>query len=788
MPRPAGIPQSHTGRLLPAFGGDFLTGCRTTQNLVNFVQSVCLAHIYALEWQTEIKIVGFGDSIRMGLSDAVNWASEKAAAGAKMVGEVASATKDAVVKTAEVIASPLISTVAKEVPKPATLATTVQGVNSSFTDKVAYAWKKTTDMATSLGTYAAMLSPVAGGVVAASKLINVGHNLYQDKVTGDRVQILDKDKSITSVLKDSAWQTALTKSADGKKPAENTPSIDTDKLIGGLPMAQSDNGSTRRIAKDEDLTAHVTSDQWKRIFSDMNTANVVPEALVDSEGIMVRANNTPEAAKEGEVKVGAESAIHDDKKGRVVKFDAKNQHFQSRSEADKSNVEVNRTTGAVELTADGKGYRVVGNMRIWDVNDNQTVENEVGTKILKVFDKSHNLMQIIDKENGTVRDFRGDNEIVRGKGKICDELRQWRDQRRADRKASGLVLGAAQDGIFMQDKDGTAVVLQTDGNAFFELSGGVKIWKDASDKYYIIEAGKEPQPILDGSTGKAVETQAREYLDLLKGWANENTFTRNGVKFTNDNGKLNVEMEDKTKLETGPDGLTLTAPDRTVSALNTLTNEFTIGEGDKKSTFKLDSEVVDTPYVHTDELGTKLKKTGDWVGHNLEVKLADGTHYTAEGNVYFADGTVFHKNGDVTAGSNVRLAADIQEQQIKQAASVLRNAEAIADAVKAKAASGLINYSLIAQLEGSISQVGALMAMFSGNDAIRARLAMVMASLESARSDAKTSFAANTALRATRDAALATNKVKPESVALTTGYNPELKMQFRIGKIDRYAA
>ncbi len=782
------MPQGLTGRLSPVFSGNFPTGCRPTQNFVKFVQSVRPAHIYALEWHTEIKIVGFGDTIRMGLSDAVNWASEKAAAGAKMVSEVAEATKDAVVKTAEVIASPFVSTVAKELPKPASLATTVQGVNSSFTDKVAYAWKKTTDMATSLGTYAALISPVAGGVVVASKLINVGHNLYQDKVTGDRVQILDKDKSITSVLKDSAWQTALTKSADAKSPAETTPSIDTDKLISGLPMAQSDNGSTPRIARGSELTTHVSGDQWNRIFSDMKTESVVPEATIDSEGIMVRASNTPETAKEGEVKVGAEVAIHDDKKGRVVSFDAKAQHFQAQSEADKSKVEVNRTTGDLNLTADGKGYRVVGNTRIWDVNNDQTVENEVGSKILKVFDKSHNLIQTFDKESGLLRDFRGDNEIVRGKGKICDELKQWRDQHRANRKASGLVLGAAKDGIFMEDKDGTAVVLQTDGNAFFELAGGVKIWKDVNDKYFLIEAGKEPQAILDGSTGKLVEAQAREYLDLLKGWANENTFTRNGVKFTNDNGTFNVELEDKTKLETGPNGLNLRAPDRPVSNYNPLTKEFTIGEGNQKSTFKTDSDDVETPYVRTDKFGTTLNKTGDWVGHNLEVKLADGTHYTTEGNVHFADGTTFHKNGDVTVGSNVRLAADIQEQQIKQAASVLRNAEAIADAVKAKAASGLINYSLIAQLEGSISQVGALMAMFSGNDAIRARLAMVMASLESARSDAKTSFAANTALRATRDAALATNKVKPESVVLTSSYNPELKMQFRIGKVDRYAA
>jgi hypothetical protein len=45
-----------------------------------------------------VNIVGFGDNIRMGLSDALNWASEKAEAGKKMVGEAVEAAKDAVVK------------------------------------------------------------------------------------------------------------------------------------------------------------------------------------------------------------------------------------------------------------------------------------------------------------------------------------------------------------------------------------------------------------------------------------------------------------------------------------------------------------------------------------------------------------------------------------------------------------------------------------------------------------------------------------------------------------------
>ncbi len=736
--------------------------------------------------------MGFGDNIRMGLSDALNWAAETAEAGAKMVGEVVDAAKDAVVKTAEVIASPLISSPAKEAPKPASLATTVQGVNSTFTDKVAYAWKKTTEMTTALGTYAAMLNPVVGtGVAVASKLINVGNNTYQNKETGDRVQILDKDKSITSVLQDSAWKTAFNKTDDGKAPVEGNPSIDTDKLKSNLPPAQSDNGSIRSRRGDNSITAHVDGDQWIRILDDSKEAQAaIPDASVDNDGILIRASNSPEsgkeAGKEAEVKIGKDTLTHDDGKGNIVEIDVQAQHFRGQNAEKQTNIEVNRSTGDIEATVGGKGFRVIDGKKIWDVNNNQTVElDENG--VYRVYDAAHNLLQTFEKGKITNVNKHGD-QFIRLTGP-CRKIRELRDQRSADSNASGLVLGAAEDGIFMRDKDGTAVVLQTDGNAYFELAGGVKIWKDVNDKYYVVEAGKQPQEILDGATSQ-VETQAREYLGMLKGWANQNTFTRNGVKFTNVDGKLNVEMDDgETSMQTGPEGLTLKLPDQAVSTVS-FTNDqvFTIGAGESKTTIDVVNQVVETPWVKTDKLGTIIKATGDWVGHNLEVKLADGTHYTPEGEVRFSDGTVFHKNGEVTVGNNVRLAADIQEQQIKQAASVLRNAEAIAETVKAKAASGLINYDLIAQLDGSISQVGALMAMFSGNDAIRARLSMVMGSLEAARSDARASFAANTSLRATREAALATNRISPESVVLTSSYNPELKMQFRIGKVDRSAA
>jgi len=729
--------------------------------------------------------VALGDSIRMGLSDALHWAADKAEAGAKMVSEVITETKDAVVKTAEAIVAPAAPTI-KETPKPASLATTVQGVNSSsFTDKIAYAWKKTTEMTSALGTYAAMLTPVGAGVVVASKLINLGNNTYQNKETGDRVQILDKDKSITSMLSGSAWQTALGKGAEAKGTAPAT-SIDTDKLKSNLPGEPKDNSEIGSLSRSRELTAHVDSDQWKRILNDNTDASgVVPDATVTKDSITFNSTDATQKGQEAEVKVGPDKVTHDDKKGNTVEFDAKAQRFLAHGEKG-TTVDVNRSTGNVEATDNGKGYRVVDGKKIWDVNDNQTVEFENGA--YKVYDRSHNLIQQIEK--GKVTDFRGKDKILRytGTRKIQQEWNAYKDQRQADSEASGLVLGAAEDGIFMRDKDGTAVVLQTDGNAFFELPGGVKIWKDIHDKYFIVEAGKEPQPILEGTTGKASEAQAKEVLGQLKGWAEQNTFTRDGVKFTNANGKVNVEMDDgRTKLQAGPESLVLTLPDRAVSTLNTLTNKVTIGEGKDKTTIDPIEETVDTPWVRSDKLGTTIKKTGDWVGNNLEVKLADGTHYTPEGDVQFADGTAFHKNGDVTTGDNVRLAADIQERQITQAATVLRNAEVIAEAAKAKAASGLINYDLIAQLDGSIAQVGTLMQMFSGNDTVRARLVMVLATLEAARGEAQTSFAANTALRATRDAALAGNKVKPESVVLSTAYNPELKMQFRF-KADRSAA
>lgn len=748
-----------------------------------FVQSAAQSHIYGLEWLTEVNTVGFGDSIRMGLSDALNWASEKAEAGAKMVGEAVGTAKDAVVKTAEVIASPLISTPAKETPKPASLATTVQGVNSSLTDKVAYAWKKTTEMTSALGTYAAMLSPVAGGAVVASKLINLGNNTYQNKETGDRVQILDKSKSITSVLDDSAWASALKQSAEAKTSNQSNPSINTERLLSTLPASQTDNGSFHG-GKDKDLTAHIGQDQWKKIFSESNDNVALPDATVTGDSIMVRASHTGDKRTEGkpeaEVKVGQDKVTHDDKQGNVVEFDAKTRSLRARGDAQQTEVGVNRSTGEVEMTEKGKGYRVVDNQQIWDGPNGFKVKRVIGTQTFNVYDRSDNLVQTIEKDK--VTDFSGENEIVRFTGQdasICDKLKQWRANRKAERNASGLVLGAAEDGIFMRDKDGSFTVLQTDGNAFFELPTGEKIWKDVNDKYFIIENGQPPKEILDGSTGKHIEAQAREMLGVLKTWANENKFTRNGVTFENTGGRINVTLQNKTSLTAGGPVIDLKLPDRAASSVNTLTNEVTIGEGNQKITVNAVKDEVDTPEVHTDKFGTTLKATGDFVSHQLEVKLADGTHYDLQGNVNFADGTVFHASGEVTVGNSAKLAADIQEQQIKQAATILRNAEAIADAAKSKAASGLINLDMIAQLEGSISQVGALMQMFSGNDAVRARLAMVLASLESARSDAKASFASNTALRATRDAALSNNKVRPESVVISSGYKPELKMQFR---------
>lgn len=734
----------------------------------------------------------------MGLSDAVKWATETADAGAKMVSEAISTAKDAVVKTAEAIV-PSVSSTVKEAPKPASRETAVQGVNTQLTDKVAYAWQKTTEMTTTLGTYAAMLSPVAGGALAASKLISVGNNTYKNSENGDTVKILDKEKSVTSVLKDSAWRTAIkTAAANGEN--DGSPSIDTAKLIGGFAAAQGAQGEVNGDDKQEtredgrgrcknEVTNNVNADQWKRILNDSSESSesndcngTVPEASVTGDQITF-GPDAVKKAQQGEVRVRGDKTTHSDGRGNSVEFDAKREQFIALG-ANGTKVEVDRKSGDVEVTDNGKGYKVVDGKKVWDVNDGQTVELENGT--YKVYDRSHNLVQQIEKDK--VTDFRNGHKIFRfgGQRRIKEEYDRQRQQG-ADE--SGRVVGAAEDGVFMTDKDGTSVVLQTDGNAFFELAGGIKIWKNASNKYFVIEEGKAPQEILDGEESKRVQAQAEQYLDLLKGWANNNTFTRDGVKFTNVDGKIELEMDDgKTSLQAGPKGLVLKAENAPISTVDTLTNKLTIGEGKDQTTIDPDKEIVDTPWVITDKSGTTIKSSGDWVGHDLEVKMADGTHYTQEGDVRFSDGTVFYKSGEITVGSGARLAADIQEQQIKQAASVLRNAEAIADTVKAKASSGLVTYDMIAQLEGSITQINTLMQMFSGNDAVRARLGMVLASLESARNDAKSSFASNTALRATRDAALTSNKVSPQSILFNSGYSPELKMQFRFDKINKSAA
>jgi len=716
----------------------------------------------------------------MGFSDAVKWASDTAEAGAKMVSEAITTAKDTVVKTAEAVVSPATSNVT-ETPKPAGLATTVQGVNSSLADKVAYGWKKTTELTSSLGSYAAMLTPGGASLAAAAKLVNLGNNVYQNKENGDQIKILDNNTSITSVLKGDAWQSAISKSTENKTSGEANPAIDTAKLIGTLPSAQSDNGSSRTFRRGE-TTQHVDRDQWKRILNDSNSASVVPDATVTGDGITFGATDASKEKTEAEIKVGRDKLTRVTRDGKL-EFDHKGQRLVSKTEAGVT-VDVNRATGDVQALDNGKGYRVEGDKKIWDVNDGQTVEL-AADGVYRVYDRSRNLVQELTKDR--ITDIRGRDRIYRyASGKIREELNQLNCNRTAP--ASGREIGAASDGIFLRDTDGTTVVLQTDGNAYFELNGGVKIWKDVNDKYFILEDGKTPEAILDGSSGKAVEQQAREYLGHLKSWANQNTFTRDGVKFTNVDGKINVEMDDgKTSLQAGTTALVLNTSDTPVSTFNTLTKNFTIGVGKDQTTIDLRTNIVETPWVKTDEHGTTIKSSGDWIGHDLEVKLADGTHWTEEGDVKFADGTVFHRTGEVTMGSNARLAADIQEQQIKQAATVLRNAEAVAEAAKAKAASGLIDYGMIAQLDGSIAQIASLMQMFAGNDAIRARLGMVMASLQAARNDAVDSFHSNTALRATRDAALASSKVKPESMAISSSYSPELKMQFRF-KLDRPAA
>ena len=370
----------------------------------------------------------------MGFSDAVKWASDTAEAGAKLVGEAINTAKDTVVKTAEAVISPAASSVT-EAPKPASLATTVQGVNSSLVDKVAYGWKKTTELTTTLGSYAAMLSPGGAALAAASKLVNLGNNTYQNKENGDQIKILANNTSITSVLKDSAWQAAINKSSDGQGTGETNPSIDTAKLIDTLPAAQQDNASSRGCRRGES-TQHVDRDQWKRILNDSNCASVVPDATVSKDSITFgttdKSNETPEA----EVKVGQDKLVRQTKDGKV-EFNARAQHLVSRSEAGVT-VDVNRASREVQALDNGKGYRVEGDKKIWDVNDDQTVEL-AGDGVYRIYDRSHNLVQELTKEK--IVDIRGRDRIYRyATGKIREELNQLNEQRTTP--PSGREIGA----------------------------------------------------------------------------------------------------------------------------------------------------------------------------------------------------------------------------------------------------------------------------------------------------------------------------------------------------------
>lgn len=726
------------------------------------------------------------DRIRVGLNDALDWASDKAEASAKLITETITGPKDGAAKPTDAAATAAAKaeqTKTTETPKPASLSTTIEGVNTSLTDKVAYAWQKTTEMTSALTTLAAVINPAAA---AAASLVNIGNNTFKIVGTSDTVKVLDKKTSVTSVLSDSVWKTAIESGAgaavkafsDGKPVA----SIDTDKFIGELKAAQKDMLPGGPCGKRK-IFDHVSKDEWKQILAETGDKKCLPEAAVDGDSITFSPTEGSRA-KDATIAVSGDKAVRTAADGSRVEFDAAEQRFKAES-AKGTTVEVNRKLGLAEVLDNGKGYREQDGKQVWDIAGGKTVQLKDG--IFEVLDRSGNVMQRLEKD--LVTDFRGKDRFHRfGGGRRIKEAVEHLPEL-LGAQAAGRQIGAAEDGIFMREKDGTTVVLQTDGNAYFQLPDKLKIWKDANDKYFIIEEGQAPKPILEGEEAKAIEERAAQYIKCLKDFAANKSFQHDGVRFVSENGTIKAEVDQgATTLSTDSTNSTLKTADGETSTLNLATNEIKLGDDAEQTTINLTNKTVETPWVKTDEKGTTIKRTGDWVGRNLEVKMADGTHFDERGEVHFSDGTTFQKDGTVLLGSSSKLTTEIQEQQIRQAAGVLSNAEAIADAVKAKAGSGLVTYAMISQLEGSISSINTLMTAFSGNDAIRARLGMVLASLEVARGQAQASFAANTTLRATREAALSNNNVKAETNFLAYNFSPELKREYRFGKMDRPAA
>lgn len=712
------------------------------------------------------------DRISAGLNDALDWAADKADASKKLVAEAITGTES----------TPKAKEAKPEGKPEQTKATTVEGVNTALTDKVAYAWQKSTEMTTTLASVAGILNPAAA---AAASLVSLGNNTFKIKGTSDTVKVLDKQTSVTSILSDNAWKAAIAGGASAAAKAISEgyifSSIDTEKLSDTFKASQKEKSADTECGKRK-IFDHVSKDEWKKILTESGDRNFdIPKASVTGDTITFGPSETA-ATKDASVSVNGDKVVRTSKDGARTEFDAKGQRFKS-EKPDGTSVKVDRKLDTAEVLDNGKGYQIKDGKQSWDIAGGKTVQ--LKDDVFEILDQSGNLIQRLEKD--LVTDYKGNDRFHRFAGgrRIKEAVARLPELLGT---ASGREIGAAEDGIFMREKDGTTVVLQTDGNAYFQLPDKLKIWKDAKNQYFIIEEGQAPKPILE-SDSREIQARAEKYIKCLKEFAQNKTFLHDGVRFVSENGTIKAEVQQSSAtLSTDSKSATLTGSDGEKSTLDLKTNEIKIGEGNEQTTLNLNTKKVETPWVVSDEKGTTIKRTGDWVGRNLEVKMADGTHYDERGEVHFSDGTTFQKDGSVVLGSSSKLTTEIQEQQIKQAASILANAEVMAETVKAKAGSGLVTYAMIAQLEGSITSINTLMTAFSGNDAIRARLSMVLGSLLAARSQAQDSFAANTTLRATRDAALSNAATKQETTFLSSSYSPALKREYSFGKVVRPAA
>lgn len=747
--------------------------------------------------------MGLVDRIKDGISDTVDWTKEKVEAGAKLVGEALSDAKESAVDKL----TSLVSTPVEAAQKVESKSTSILGLNS-VSETVSYAWKKTTEMTSTLATVASAVSPT---FAVARTLINIGNNTFKIAGTNDQVKILGKDESCTSVLSDSAWTSAIKRSAAQKSSSDRSDNacvagatLDTEKVLNALPKKDSDDGSQ---SDNLTLTRHVKVDEWKRILGegqpaaeqtrdganqtagdatqtaggatqaagDATQTAVIPEATTDESGItfhgktgtdqtFVSDNGRDSGIKAGDrsgaIEIGSNQTKHKAVDGTEVTVEKGGTGFEA-SGPDGARIAINKITGAKEALDNGKGWREKPDgTQEWDVSDGQKVVFEPKEEVYKVYDRAGNLLASYPKaEVETIDDQIDENtRFSRSSQKVDEVLR-----RRQSAHAKGRTVGAAQDGLFMEDADGTVVVLKFDGNAYFQLDANTRIWKSKDNKYYIVEEGKEPEEILEGIVNERLQRQTARSLEFLQKLAAEGQFLLDDILFKVENGVVSATVQQKgTDVAAGI--ITATKEESTVerrdlkSTFNLTTRTVTLGEGAAKATIDLVNDVVETPFVKTDRRGTVIKRTNDWVGHDGTARLANGTEFTSEGDVHFADGTVIHKDGTIDLGEKTRLEAYLEEKEIKQAALVIQQASAIAQKARAKAAGGTITYNMITQLDMGISQIMSLMSSFSDNELVLAQLSKIMASLEGARHEACASFAANTQLRAVRDSALSSNR------------------------------